>query len=107
MSNVPTGPISPDDRTDWPRVQSMTDADLVHDADSPATTEADWDGAVLRQGGGEIGRARTRGPQKTPVKVQVAIRFDAEVLAGLRATGKGWQTRVNEAVREWLKSHPA
>jgi uncharacterized protein (DUF4415 family) len=33
------------------------------------------------------------------------IRFDADVLAALKASGKGWQTRVNEAVREWLKSH--
>jgi uncharacterized protein (DUF4415 family) len=30
------------------------------------------------------------------------IRFDADVLAGLRATGKGWQTRVNDAMRQWL-----
>lgn len=33
-------------------------------------------------------------------------RFDAEVLAAFRATGKGWQTRMNEALRDWLRSHP-
>ena len=47
----------------------------------------------------------TRGPQKAPTKVPTTIRFDADVLAALKASGKGWQTRVNEAVREWLKSH--
>jgi uncharacterized protein (DUF4415 family) len=30
------------------------------------------------------------------------IRLDADVLEGLKATGKGWQTRMNDALREWL-----
>jgi uncharacterized protein (DUF4415 family) len=50
---------------------------------------------------------RKRGAQKTPVKVPTTIRFDADILAALKASGKGWQTRVNEAVREWLKAHSA
>jgi uncharacterized protein (DUF4415 family) len=35
-------------------------------------------------------------------KQQVAIRFDRDVLAALRATGPGWQTRVNDVMREWV-----
>jgi uncharacterized protein (DUF4415 family) len=50
-------------------------------------------------------RGRPQGSVKVTPKVQTAIRFDADVLAGLKATGKGWQTRVNEAMREWLNSH--
>ena len=50
-------------------------------------------------------RARGRPPVATP-KVATAIRFDADVLAGLRATGKGWQTRVNDAMRQWLAQQP-
>ncbi len=46
-----------------------------------------------------------RGPQKKPTKVPTTIRVDADVLAALKASGKGWQTRVNEALRAWLKSH--
>jgi len=46
-----------------------------------------------------------RGPQKKPTKIPTTIRFDADVLAELKASGKGWQTRVNEAVRDWLKTH--
>lgn len=46
-----------------------------------------------------------RGPQKAPTKVPTTIRFDADVLTALKASGKGWQTRVNQAVRDWLKSH--
>lgn len=41
-----------------------------------------------------------------PLKVPTTIRFDADVLAALKASGKGWQTRVNDAMREWLKTHP-
>ena len=41
----------------------------------------------------------------TAIKVPTTIRFDADVLAALKASGKGWQTRVNEAVRDWLKTH--
>jgi len=50
-------------------------------------------------------RAGVRGPGKKPVKVQTAIRFDPDVLAALKATGKGWQTRVNDAMREWVEQH--
>ncbi len=75
------------------------------DADSPRTKVADWEGAVLRQGGVEVGRARTRGPNVRPVKEQVAVRYSADVLAAFRATGAGWQTRMNDALRDWLRTN--
>jgi uncharacterized protein (DUF4415 family) len=53
----------------------------------------------------KLKRARGRPPLETP-KIATAIRFDADVLAGLRATGKGWQTRVNDAMRQWLAQRP-
>jgi len=45
-----------------------------------------------------VGRPLGSG-KKTPV----TLRLDTDVLEGLRATGKGWQTRVNDVMREWLK----
>ena len=36
---------------------------------------------------------------------QVAIRFDREVLSAFRASGPGWQTRMNDALRDWLRTH--
>ena len=83
----------------------MKDREISHDVDSPATTAADWDGAVLRQGGVELGKARTRGPNRSPTKEQVAIRYNPEVIAAFRASGSGWQTRMNNALEDWLKSH--
>lgn len=35
--------------------------------------------------------------------MSTTIRFDADVVAALKTTGRGWQTRVNDAMREWLK----
>jgi uncharacterized protein (DUF4415 family) len=40
-----------------------------------------------------------RGPQKEPTKELISLRLDREVLAALRATGLGWQTRVNDTLR--------
>ena len=47
--------------------------------------------------------ARRRGAQKSPVKVPTTIRLDADVLEALQASGKGWQTRVNDALRDMVK----
>jgi len=94
--------------TDWEKVNALTDTDIVHDDDSPATTEADWANAFVSHSATELhteATRRKRGFNKRPTKEQVAIRFDAEVLAKFRATGKGWQTRMNNALKEWLKEH--
>jgi uncharacterized protein (DUF4415 family) len=55
----------------------------------------------------ELCAIRQRGPKDKPLKVPTTIRFDADVLAALKASGKGWQTRVNDAVKDWLRAHPA
>jgi uncharacterized protein (DUF4415 family) len=35
----------------------------------------------------------------------VTIRYDADVLAAFRASGDGWQTRMNDALKDWLRTH--
>lgn len=48
-------------------------------------------------------RAGVRGrPKATVTKEAVKIRLDADVLLALRATGDGWQTRVNDTLRASL-----
>lgn len=39
-------------------------------------------------------------------KESTTIRFDRDILAAFRAAGPGWQTRMNAALRDWLKNHP-
>ncbi|MEI9964844.1 MAG: BrnA antitoxin family protein [Caulobacteraceae bacterium] len=41
-----------------------------------------------------------RGRQKAPVKRQVTIRLDADLVEHFRAEGRGWQTRLNSALRK-------
>ena len=84
------------------------------DDDNPEWTDADFARArpaaeVLPELFGNAAQSmlKPRGrPTAAVVKERITIRFDADVLAALRATGKGWQTRVNDAMREWVRSHP-
>jgi uncharacterized protein (DUF4415 family) len=41
---------------------------------------------------------RGRGPQKAPTKQIISIRLDVDVLEKFRATGKGWQSRINDVL---------
>lgn len=55
-------------------------------SDLPATKSSDWQGAV-------------RGQFYRPVKQQLTVRIDADVLAWLKGQGKGYQSRLNEILR--------
>ena len=47
--------------------------------------------------------ARVRGRQRPPTKAQVTLRLDRDVLDHFRATGPGWQSRVNTALKEVVR----
>jgi len=47
------------------------------------------------------GRGRPVGAKKS----QMNLRIDLEVIEAYRAQGDGWQTRMNEALRDYAKSH--
>ena len=74
-----------------------------------------WDGEVEddrpltreeMQAGIEAYR-RQRGRPTGSDKESTTIRFDRDVLAAFRAGGPGWQTRMNAALRDWLKMQTA
>ena len=69
------------------------------DPGSAPLTDEEWEAVKPRA---RMGRP----PSQEPLKAPTTIRFDADVLDALKATGKGWQTRVNDAMREWIKRHP-
>lgn len=50
----------------------------------------------------EFATARRGRPPVPEPKIAVSIRFDKDVLDTLRASGKGWQTRVNSLLRKGL-----
>ena len=41
-----------------------------------------------------------RGPQKAPTKIRVSVRLSREVVDYFRATGTGWQTRLDQELLE-------
>lgn len=47
---------------------------------------------------------RGRPPLKSP-KQPVNIRLSPEVVEAFKSTGAGWQTRINDALRDWLRNH--
>ena len=48
---------------------------------------------------------RPRGPQKAPTKQATTIRLSPDVMAAFKATGTGWQTRIDAALKDWLQTH--
>ena len=51
-------------------------------------------------------RGRPVGSIKPDAKQAVTVRYSPDVLAAFKATGQGWQSRMNDALREWLKAQP-
>ena len=100
-----------------PSVQedAAINAAIATDTESPEWTDADFASAKpasaffdsvthaklvqLKRKPGE------RGPQKAPTKVATTIRLSPEVMAAFKATGAGWQTRIDAALKDWLKTH--
>lgn len=51
-------------------------------------------------------QAKLKGRPKAAVtKERITIRLSPEVVQTFRATGEGWQTRMDAALKEWLKTH--
>lgn len=57
----------------------------------------------------QLAALKTQRPRGRPLgsgtKKQVTLRLDEDVLESFRDSGDGWQTRMNDALREWLDSH--
>ena len=44
-------------------------------------------------------------PKAETTKQSLTVRYDQDVIQAFKATGKGWQSRMNDALRDWLKVH--
>ena len=82
-------------------------AGIAQDPDNPEWTEEDFKrarparevvpGIVKAYEKGEL---RVRGGQKKPTKVQLTLRLDQDVVDHFKSHGKGWQSRLNSALRK-------
>jgi uncharacterized protein (DUF4415 family) len=50
-------------------------------------------------------KLNVRGPQKKATKERITIRLSPDVAQRFGDSGDGWQTRVDVALKDWLKSH--
>lgn len=56
---------------------------------------------------GLVSLKKGRGPQKAPTKTAISIRLSEEVLQYFRKTGMGWQTRIDDVLKEWVRQQEA
>lgn len=89
--------------------ESKPSTPWVDPDDALPITAADLERATFQIGGRQVSRAEfqqdlvKRPPGRPPVPVKrpmLSMRVDVEVLTRLRASGKGWQTRVNALLKE-------
>lgn len=77
-----------------PDAPPLDDARLARMQPTSAPDAADLDRRLR-------GRPRLRAPKRL-----VSLRLDLDVLARFRATGPGWQSRINEVLRQHLPDIP-
>jgi len=79
----------------------MSEDRLIVDDDNPEWTREDFARAQPLAEFPDLASAfaKLRGPQASPTKQQVTLRLDPDVLAKFRATGPGWQARINAALK--------
>jgi uncharacterized protein (DUF4415 family) len=97
--------------SDNSELRPLTDAEeariqkgIAEDPDNPEWTEEDFAQArpfaeVFPELAESIRRARGRPAVEQP-KRQISLRLDPEVIDAFKATGKGWQGRINAALRK-------
>ena len=111
MKSKITSPKLPTSAAAW----SKLIAEAPDSAAQPANQVAAQRSAVVVQGGGYAAvrdalaqkRQGQRGPQLAPTKLPVTVRYNPEVVAYFKATGAGWQTRMNDALCDWVAKHKA
>ena len=69
----------------------------LSDADAVPFTDAEW-----LQVKPLVRRGR---PLGSGSKAQVTLRLDIEVVEKFRASGDGWQTRINDVLKSWVRTH--
>jgi uncharacterized protein (DUF4415 family) len=61
-------------------------------------------GKIIDPAHGTLMRRRGR-PKKADAKLHIHIRLSPQVLGHFRSTGPGWQTRIEEVLRQWVDRH--
>ena len=73
-------------------------AAAMSDPDALPFTDAQW--AAVKP------NVRTGRPKAEVTKERITIRLSRDVVTQFRATGVGWQTRMDAALRQYIAEHP-
>jgi uncharacterized protein (DUF4415 family) len=76
----------------------VEDPECPYDPNDPSAVEGFWKNATVRLPG-------QRGLGKKAKKILLSVRYSPEVVEYFKSTGDGWQTRMDEALKEWVGSH--
>jgi len=74
--------------------------------DLPELTDEMMNRAVYKVSGVEKPAPKRRGKQKALTKIPLQIRLPPEVVDYFKAEGVGWQSRIGEVLKKWIKAHP-
>ena len=89
-----------------PLETAKIDAGIALDPDQSEWSETDFREAVPFAKLPAALQMTLRGRPKADItKSRITIRLSPEVLERFRATGAGWQTRIDEALKDWLKTN--
>jgi uncharacterized protein (DUF4415 family) len=77
----------------------VTVAGWVDPDEAPELTDEWFETADVHHGGVLVRRGRGR-PKIDAPKKQITLRLDADIIDRFRASGPGWQARINEALRK-------
>jgi len=100
---------------DAPEEDSRINAGIAADPDTAEWTDEDFARALPAREAlpkifpPEIAAAmlKPRGqPKPETPKVHLNLSLDADVVDGFKATGRGWQSRMNQVLRDWIRAHP-
>lgn len=75
------------------------------DFENPEWTDDMFANAIRLQGLPISLQAKLGNPPKANPKQAITVHYDSDIIDRFRATGKGWQARMNDALREYLDTH--
>lgn len=92
-------------KSNWKKVDAYVITQEEYD-ELPELTDEMFNRAVYKVNGVEKTPPRRRGPQKAPTKIALNLRLPGEVVNYFKAEGPGWQTKIGNALKDWIKQHP-